>query len=234
MITPLLAAEVPDYVLTTLKALSVVGIAALGGMLLSWGASLVTKSYFAQSMPQGVTWFIRTLGAVACGLVAWLVLFNAGGSGIGGGGGWLPGGGGGYAKHEDNEQKKDDTAPKVEKKDLEKNKPQDKDKSPAGPLVIEILGDRTLKSLANASQLSEDQSKRYRVVGEKELMTREKALELITKRFNGDPPLRVLQIVLNEDSPDESTQHVTWLVKKAGDLRKDGKKLSVDVLVKGS
>src|SRR5262249_14977744 len=94
VMTPLLAAEIPDFMLLPLKILALIGAAALGGLLLGWIAALITRPYFAQSIPPRMAWFIRALGAVACGMIAWWVLFHGGGSGIGGSGGWWPGGSG--------------------------------------------------------------------------------------------------------------------------------------------
>lgn len=239
MITPLLAAsEVPDFVLTTLKILSVIGIAALGGLLLAWVAAVVTKLYFGQTIGPRVSWFIRTLGAVASGLVAWALLFNAGGSGIGGGG-WWPGGGGtkdGYVKHEDKVAKKDETPikeqDKQKDKDKVKEKGKDKGKGPTGPLVVEVLGDKTLEKLAGGKQFNPE--KRYRVMGIEELTSLDEVKKLIQTQRDGDPPLAVLEIVLNEDSPARNLSWVRDLEAWANDLPpKKGKKLSIDVRLKG-
>src|SRR5205823_1743416 len=110
--------------LLPLKILALIGVAALGGMMLGWIAALITRTYFAQTIPPRMAWFIRTLGAVACGLIAWWVLFHGGGSGIGGSGGWWPGGAGDGTK---------DAAPKHDKdKDERKDKEKEKEKAKSG------------------------------------------------------------------------------------------------------
>src|SRR5262245_16966950 len=226
MSAPLLAAEVPEFVLTTLKILSLIGIAAVGGLLLGWVAAVVAKLYFAQTIPPKAAWFIRTLGFVACGLIAWVILFNAGGSGIGGGG-WWPGGGGGpkdgSVSSEDG-KKKDD-------KEAKKETDKDSKAAVCDAISIEVLGGKRLQAAAGKEVDPNKEERRYRVVGEKELLTLPEAQKRIKDR--GDA-LRLVEIVLYGDSPNRELSWVTDLEKWARDLRtKGGKEMKVDVREKG-
>jgi hypothetical protein len=229
---PLLAAEIPDYMLLPLKILALIGVAALGGMLLGWIAALITRTYFAQTIPPRMAWFIRTLGAVTCGLIAWWVLFHGGGSGIGGSGGWWPGGSGEGTKDAapKDGSKKDDKKDKEKEKEKAKSGRDEKDRSkvPAGvSLAVEVLGDPTLSRLAKGKEF--DAAKRYRVQGTKELLTLKEVRQLILKRRTAEPPLRLLEIVLDDESPARNRPYVADLEQWAKELPEGEQKLRVKV-----
>jgi hypothetical protein len=229
--TPLLGAEIPDFMLVPLKILALIGAAALGGMLLGWIAALITRTYFAQSIPPRMAWFIRTLGAATCGLIAWWILFHGGGSGIGGPGGWWPGGSGEGTKDASpkDDSKKDEKKDKEKEKEKAKSGKDDKDRSkvPAGEsLSVEVLGDRTL---SEAKGKEFDPDKRYRVQGTKELLTLKEVRQMIVKRRGAEPPLRLLEIVLDDDSPARNRPQVADLEQWAKELPEGKQRLRVRV-----
>src|SRR3954468_22185127 len=105
----MILAALPDYTQTPIHVFAAIGFAAVGGTLLGWIAALITRTYFAQTLPPRVLWFLRTLGFVACGLIAWFLLSPQGpGGGLGG---WLPFGKGSESQQngevKDGEKKKD-------------------------------------------------------------------------------------------------------------------------------
>jgi len=230
MSAPLLAAEVPEFVLTTLKILSLIGIAALGGFILGWTSAVVAKLYFAQTIPPKIAWFIRALGFVTCGLIAYVIMFNTGGSGIGGSGGWWPGGGGGQKDGSVSTEgpKKDD---KTAKKAPEKEK--DKDKKAVVPdvIAVEVLGGARLEAATGKKVDPNNEPRRYRLVGTKELLTLDEVKERIDKRRE---VLILVEIVLYGDSPNRTLEWVNELERWARDLRtKDGKEMRVEIREKG-
>jgi hypothetical protein len=214
--TPLLAAEIPDFALTALKIFALIGIAAVGALLLGWMASMIARLYFLQKIPPGPMWFIRTLGFAASGLIAYFVLFGGGGGGFGGTG-WGWGGGG---PKEGVVPKKDESVRKDRDKEKDKDsKKDDKDAikvTPEQSLRVEVLGDPALKRLTKSEDF--DSSKRYRLPTGPELLTLDEVKKQVLARREADPPLRLLEIVLYNDSPDRKRPQVELLETWARDL----------------
>lgn len=212
---PLFAAEIPDFLLLPLKILAMFGAAAVGGWVLGMVAWGLAKAYAMQAIPPRVMWFIRTLGFVACGLLAYWWLF--------GGGGWFGAGGGpkdGVIPKKDETIRKDRDAPKEKDKDKEKGKSEKV--TPEESLRVEVLGDAALKRITNRTEI--DGTKRYRVAGKRELLTLAEVKELVKQRRGEVPALKRLEVVLYKDSPADEVPFVTLLVGWARDLP-EGKSL---------
>jgi hypothetical protein len=224
----LVAAEIPEFALTTLKVFSLIGIAAVGGLVLGWMAAMIARLYFAQKIPGGPMWFIRVLGGVASGLVAFYILFGGGGSGIGGGG-WGWGGSGGSR---DGAPKKDGTVAKDRdrEKDGKNEKKNDRDGmkvTPEQSLRVEVLGDAALRRLTKSSDF--DGSKRYRLAGGPGLLTLDEVKKQVLARRDADPPLLLVEILLYSDSPDRRRPQVGLLETWAKDLSRADAPLTVKV-----
>lgn len=223
-------AALPDYSKLPIQVFASIGFATVGGALTGWGAALITRTYFAQTLPPKVQWFVRTLGFVACGLVAWFVL-SGGGPG-GGLGGWGPFAGDSTGGDKDGVAKKDDKPPVKDKEPPPppKDKTKDKDGGPkAKPeesLKVEVLGQKALRRFSET-----DVRRQYRLEGSKERLTKEQVQEALLKRNKAGTPVRLVTIVLYQDSPAEGNEPVQqlrdWL---------EGREMApmkVDVLVKG-
>ncbi len=196
------------------RVLAVVGGGVLGGLGLGVLAQLLARVLTTKKLPRGPALVVRLLSGVICGWLLALWLFGGGGPGIGGAGGWGLGSGIGKGDGEKTTE--------VAKKDGERGKGDDEAKTPdEATLRIEVLGNAPLKK-ANL-----DINHRYRIeTGE--LLTFEKIKETVKQRQKKQPPLRHIEIVLYEDSPNEDVRLVSDLKMWARELN-DGK-MKVDIL----
>lgn len=207
------------------KWLAVFGAFALGAMLLGWLTQTMVMLAFRQKIPLWPMWLLRLLGGVLLAWVAYLWLFGSGGNQLGGPGG--PSSGAGKDKGKDR--------PSIEKAGKEKDGSKDKDSRDKVPPVaadtlirIEVLGDDPLRKIAKTASL--DTAKRYRLVDDRELRTFEEVQKFLRQRRTQQPPLKVVQIVLYQDSPSPNRDSVLDLERWLKDLAGDGKgELIVDI-----
>jgi hypothetical protein len=82
-------AVVPFYVETFVKLLAVVGGAAIGWLVIGFLVRRLGKVFLYRDVPRPAMLLVRSLGAVATGLLVWTMVFAPGGSGLFGGGGSL-------------------------------------------------------------------------------------------------------------------------------------------------
>jgi hypothetical protein len=187
-----------------LKILAVIGGATLGGLLVGALGGLLARSLTTRPLPVWSRRTLRLLGAVAAGwLVAFFVFRGQGGWGFGG-----PGGGseGGETANKDRSSDKDDrsTQTKDEKKASEKNPPKE------DLVVVEILGEATLKELG---KFRTDVYQGFRIKGEqKNLYTKVDLVEELRKRRKRMPGLKV-QLKSYTGSPVSSLNDVPALRK---------------------
>ncbi len=199
-----------------IRVLAVIGAAALGGLLLAGGIQIISALIFQQKIPHWPLWIVRVLGAIACAWVTALILFNVGG----GGQGLLPGDGPGEGTGLTASSKDDSTAPKTTDPG-QASKPDLGQIAQSRKLEIEILGDAHLKRRLKTE--SPDPEKRYRIAGQKELLTQDQVRKLILARRGQEPPLELLVLVLAKDSPDRRGPFVASLERWAADLEENGK-----------
>jgi hypothetical protein len=86
------AAILPSYVEWLVKALAVVGAAAIGALLVGALVRRLGRWLIFRDVPRPVLLLFRGLGGVAAGLAAWVMVSSPGGSGLFGGGGTVFGG----------------------------------------------------------------------------------------------------------------------------------------------
>lgn len=197
MIDPLLAVGTEGRVGDLLvKALAVLGAAALGAVGMGLATQVVSRLIRAKPLPQPVMTTIRLMAAVVAGWLVALLLFHSGGSGWGWGTG--TGGIGGSADEGKDKAGRDD------KKGLiaSNNVPD----SSEDALRVEVLipekdrGDRY-----------------YRVEDQNRYLSLEEVRQQIRERAGRSSPLKFLNIVIYKNSPDESKQQVKSLEEVAMD-----------------
>ena len=86
------AAILPSYVEWLVKALAVVGAAAIGALLVGALVRRLGRWLIFRDVPRPVLLLFRGLGGVAAGLAVWVMVSSPGGSGLFGGGGAVFGG----------------------------------------------------------------------------------------------------------------------------------------------
>jgi hypothetical protein len=218
MIAAMLPA-VGEQILLAEKILAVVGGAVVGGLVVGLLAQLLTRAFTAQKLTRVPLLVTRLLGAVICGWLVGLWVFGGGGPGFGGLGGF------GLGSGPDSGAKTTETA----KKEGEGKKVNSDVKTPAAEtLRVEVLGkDPLQKQDADASRF-------YRIDSGDgpRLLTFEEVKEVVKKRQGEQPPLRRIEIVLYNDSPDKDVRIVRQLKAWAGEL--DSGNMKVDVSQPGA
>jgi len=178
------------------KILAIVGGAAVGAFLAGMLGKLGTRMLTTKPMPLWGVRVLRLFGGVAAGWLIALWVLSGGGWGIGG-----PGGPGIGANGED---------PSANNKKTEDAKKSESDKPPKEEVVvIEVLGDNTLKQLGRANSSPYEG---YRIQGEEKLYTLKKLRDELLTRRKQYPGLKVRDpFELNDDSPPPSHPDVTSL-----------------------
>lgn len=214
---------------TPVRLLAVIGGFFLGALFLGWMVQVACALLFRQTLPRGPLWIFRVGGGLLSAWIVALIVFGGGGSGIGGVGG-TDFGSGSLSDSEksgsplDKDNKDDPKKPPEEKTDP--TTLTDKE-----IVQVEVLGDAPLKKLAKASSF--DANKRYRIPGEPQLYTLDEVRKRIRQAREQSPPLRRLEVILYQDSPDSQRPQVTGLVEWANDLEgKDKPRLRVDFVVR--
>jgi hypothetical protein len=210
---------VGEQVLLAEKVLAVVGGAVVGGLVVGVLAQLLTRAFTAQKLSRGPSLVVRLLGAIICGWLVALWVFGGGGPGFGGLGGF------GLGSGPDSGAKTTEVA----KKEGEGKKINGETKTPAAEtLRIEVLGKDPLQ------KQDVDASRFYRIDSGDgpRLLTFEEIKEVVKKRQGEQPPLRRIEIVLYNDSPDKDVRLVRQLKAWAGEL--DSGKMKVDVSQPGA
>jgi len=197
-----------------IKALAVVGGAALGAMFIGWLAQVLAKLSFAQKIPPWPLRILRVLGGGATGLLVYWFVFGGGG-GIGGPGGWFGGGQGGSSDKPGKSvaRSREDKGSEKSKENKSKEKAEEKrtESEPAEILRVEVLGNETLMKIARSQTI--DSNKRYRIEGSSTLYTLEEVKNLILQKRKDKPPLRRLVVVVYRDSPAQDNALVTGLTE---------------------
>jgi hypothetical protein len=174
------------------RVLAVIGGGAGGGLALGLLAQLLLRALSIRNSPRWSLGTIRLLGGVICGWLVALWLFGGGGPGIGGSGGFSLGSGSGSGE----------TPKKGPKSENENSgKSGDESKTPdEQTLRIEVLGANALK---NADK---DASHCYRLDKQEgaHYLSFAEVKDEILHRQQQQPPLRLIQIVLYKDSPDDN------------------------------
>jgi len=197
------------------QVLMIVGGAAVGAFGSGLIAQLTTRSLTTKKLPPLPTTVIRGLGGVALGVLTAMCLWHgAGGWGLGGGNGvGIPGNGPGETKT-DTDKSPAKVAEDVKDKDKvspdEANPP-----SPESVLRLEVLTDDAVRKLDGQQAVSEHRY--YRVEGGKDLMNLAGLKELIRQRSKGDPPLKRLDVVTGQESPDETAPRTEQVRHLAAD-----------------
>ncbi|MFL5245919.1 MAG: hypothetical protein ACJ8FY_27940 [Gemmataceae bacterium] len=177
------------------KALAVLGAAAVGAFGMGLATQVVARLIRAKPLPRPVLTTVRLMAAVVAGWLVALLLFHSGGSGWGWGSG--TGGIGGAA-------------------DEGKDKPNAGDKKGAFVDKEPEAADDALR--VEVLVPNKDRSDRYyRVEEQARLLSLEEVGQRITERVRQSPPLRFLNIVIYKNSPDESKQQVRALEDLARD-----------------
>jgi hypothetical protein len=203
------------------RLLAVVGGGVLGGLGLGLLAQLLARALTTKKMPRGPALIIRLLSSVICGWLLALWLFGGGGAGIGGLGGWGLGSGAG----KDGGEKTTEVA----KKDGEGAKGDGEAKTPAEEtLRIEVLGNAALAE----QDIRAGQWYRIETKEGLRLLTFGKVQDAIKNRQQERPPLRHVEIVLYNDSPNEDVPRVGQLKAWAREL--DDGKMKVDISKPGA
>jgi hypothetical protein len=178
------------------KALAVLGAAALGAFGMGLATQVVSRLIRAKPLPRPVLTTVRLMAAVVAGWLVALMLFHSGGSGWGWGSG--SGGIGGTA-----DEGKDKTSTGDKKAAFVTDKEPD---ATEDSLRVEVLVP------------DKDRSDRYyRVEEQRRLLSLDEVRQRVTERIRQSPPLKYLNIVIYKNSPDESKQQVRALE----DLAKD-------------
>ncbi len=214
-----------------IKALAVVGGAALGAMFIGWLVQVLAKLSFAQKIPPWPLRILRVLGGGATGLLVYWFVFGGGG-GIGGPGGWLGGGHGGSGDKQGKSvaRSANDKGSEKSKENKSKEKAEEKrtESQPAETMHVEVLGNETLMKIAKSQTY--DPNKRYRIEGSAMLYTLEEVQKLILQKRKDKPPLRRLVVVVYRDSPAQDRPQVTGLTDWTRlDLDPERGKVEVDL-----
>jgi hypothetical protein len=178
---------------TPIKALAVVGGAAVGGVLLGLVTQLLVRLAAAKQVPPWPLRGVRLGGAVAGGWLVYLWLFGVGGGGLGGpGGGWWPGAGQGPEKEKE-----------AAAKDAKKEKKGTQDEDQAETVRVEVLGDATLEKIAGGTKF--DPERRYRFQGRDDRRLRTLAeVKARVKALHEKQGVKKIKIVLYYDAPDQA------------------------------
>ncbi|MHB1425805.1 MAG: hypothetical protein ACYC3I_21780 [Gemmataceae bacterium] len=188
------------------KILAVVGGGVGGGLGLGLLAQLLMRAMTIRKPPRWSVLTVRLLGGVVCGWLVALWLFGGGGSGIGGTGGWGFGSGAGKGDGKKTEE--------IDKKDSGGKSNSDSKQTPgAESLRIEVLGHAAL----GEQDIRAERWYRIETTEGPRLLTFSDVKEAIQKRRQEQPPLRRIEIVLYNDSPDERVPIVSRLRTWAGD-----------------
>ena len=189
------------------QILAIVGGAAVGAFVFGLIAQLMSRWLTTKPLPPFPTNTIRFVGGVLAGLLTAMWVWQ--------GGGWGPGGLGGPGTTDgtgpgDVKPEADKGPPKDEHEaSKDPSKPPDKGQ-PAPPetvLRMEGFADSAL------SEYDRSEGRYYKIEGDD--VTHPRTLsemrEYIRKRIDDKPPLRRLDIVTRENSPDKSSARMTRL-----------------------
>lgn len=175
------------------RVLAVIGGGAGGGLALGLLAQLLLRALSIRNSPRWSLLTIRLLGGVICGWLVALWLFGGGGPGIGGSGGFGFGSGSGSGDTQSKDRKREGkhVAPKAN----------GASKTPdSQTLRLEVLGADALKNAGKEAshcyRLDQQEGEHYLSFAE--------VKDEIRHRQQQQPPLRLIQIVLYKDSPDEN------------------------------
>lgn len=182
------------------RILAVIGGGAGGGLALGVLAQLLMRALTIRTVPRWSLLTIRLLGGVICGWLVALWLFGGGGLGIGGAGGLGLGSGSGSGETQKKGPKRED--------ENHASKPNGENKTPdEQTLRVEVLGADTLK---NAGKEASHCYRLFKSEGAVYL-TFEEVKNEISQRQRQQPPLRLLRILLYQDSPFEDRPVVSQL-----------------------
>lgn len=214
--TAIVLAQAGAKILLAEKILAAVGGAVVGGLLVGLLTQLLTRAFTTQKLPRWPLLTVRLLGAVIGGWLVALWVLGGGGPGFGGAGGWGLGSGPGQGEGE--------KAAEVSKKDGDGKKNDGENKTPTDETMrIEVLGRGALSE-------SDIRAERwYRIETDEgwRLLTFAEVKEAIKNRQQEQTPLRRIEMVLYNDSPDERVLVVSQLRTWAADL--NGGKMKVDI-----
>jgi hypothetical protein len=188
------------------QILAILGGAAVGAFGSGFLAQMLARGMTTQKLPPFPTQMIRCVGGVALGILTAMWIWQ--------GGGWGPGGQGGPGTTEgtgagDVKPETDKGPTKEPETTTEPGKPLDKGQSapPETVLRIEALPDSAL------SEYDRSEGRYYKVEGDdaKHPHTLKEMTDFIRKRLDDKPPLRRLDIVTRESSPDRTSARVIRL-----------------------
>jgi hypothetical protein len=192
---------IPDLGLLLVKVLAVAGAAAVGwfGGGLFW--RFACRLLFHRPLPATPLFLMRSLSALAVGLLIWFWVFSpAGAGGLGGGGGWWPFGGRGGQSGPEITGTADNTATQKASKEEVKAKQREKEDKKTKGLSVRMLGGRRVV-----------EQKFYLMEDEAEPRTLAELKEAIEAQRGQNPALTTLTIILFPDSVDQANPAVTEL-----------------------
>lgn len=194
------------------RLLAVIGGGVGGGLGLGLLAQLLMRAVPMRKPRRWSVLMVRVLGGGMCGWLVALWLFGGGGWGIGGTGGWGIGAGAGKGE--------DEKTVEIGKKNSKTTEMRSEE-----TLRIEVLG----RAALSASDIQAERWYRIEMAEGPLLLTFAEIKEAIAKRQQEQPPLRRIEIVLYQDSPDERVPIVrrlrTWGDRNSG-------KMKVDIVVR--
>ncbi|MBY0230370.1 MAG: hypothetical protein K2W96_13890 [Gemmataceae bacterium] len=184
------------------KCLAILGGAGLGAFLGGWLLSWVHRARVqGQNVPSWATWVVRSLSAIAGGLLTYWIVFGGGGGGLGGAGGWYGG---------TKDPNKEGKEPAKEEKPKEKESPA---KEPGKEtLTVEVLGPEVL------DRLKIPRARCYRLSPESEPVERGAVIDAVKAGLAGKPRLKRVEYVLYKDSPIEGAEPVKKLKEEIKDV----------------
>jgi hypothetical protein len=190
-----------DLGMLLMKLLAVAGGAVLGGAIAGTGARWLTRFTIRKQAPRTFVLSSRIVGCALAGIGVWLWAFGAGGSGFGFGTGGLGSGGENYVGYQP--VKEEDKAPSDTQPE---QKPVDKPGANGLSVArVQMLG---------GTRVQQD---RFYVVDEQpQPVTLPELRELLaTRKKQEKDPLKVVEIVVYEDSVDKEHPAVLDLEKWA-------------------
>jgi hypothetical protein len=181
-----------DLNLILLKLLAVAGGAVLGGGIGGVIARRLARLAFRKETPRMLLLASRGIGCVAAGLLVWLWAFGTGGSGLGFGSGGL-GSGGGKMIGYDQAREQDASQQETGRNQKQTETPGQAGASVPRPARIEMLG---------GSRVQEDRF--YIIDAQPAPVTIDQLRKvLLAKKNQEQEPLKVIDIVIYEDSVDK-------------------------------
>ena len=181
------------------QILAIVGGAAVGAFAFGLIAQLMTRWLTTKKMPPFATNTIRLIGAILCGLLTAMWVWQGGGWGPGGLGGQGIDEGTGAGEVKSTSTKETTTEPEKSKEIIQSpntNQPA----PPETVLRIDVMSDPEL------SAYDKSEMRYYKIEGDEAAHphTLVEMRDMIRKRIGDNPPLRRLDIVTRPNSPDKS------------------------------